>query len=78
MEKHAKGTLINGVVQLDGEVGIPNNSRVEVTLRATTSVEDEERLQRQEALGRLLKRAAERRFNSGGLRFTRDQLHERN
>ncbi|APZ95170.1 hypothetical protein [Fuerstiella marisgermanici] len=78
MEKHARGTLINGVVQLDGEVDIPNNSRVEVTLRATTSVEDEERLQRQEALGRLLKRAAERRFHSGGLRFTRDQLHERN
>ncbi|MEX0867165.1 MAG: hypothetical protein WD030_07390 [Pirellulales bacterium] len=67
------GTLFNGVVKLDGQVDLPNNCRVNISIE---SVESDARAS-EAALERFLKRAEERAFDSAGVRFTRDELHER-
>ncbi|MEX0867167.1 MAG: hypothetical protein WD030_07400 [Pirellulales bacterium] len=67
------GTLIDGVVKLDGQVDLPNHSRVNVSIESTELDVQTSRA----ALERFLKRAEQRSFNSGGIRFLRDELHER-
>ena len=62
----------------DGTIQPPNGihlapGKAEVTVD-TTKVADQ---QAQAALDKFLKRADRRAFDSGGLRFTRDDLHER-
>lgn len=73
MKIETKGTLIDGVVQLDEAVDLPNHSRVSVTVRPLTQEPREPKA----ALERFLRRAEARQFDSRGLRFTRDELHER-
>lgn len=67
------GTLIDGVVKLDEWVDVPNNSRVTVTLE----VLQYDPLKAMEALDRMLKRNQDRPVHSGGVRYTREELHER-
>ncbi len=67
------GTLIDGVVKLDEWVDVPNNSRVTVTLE----VLQYDPLNAKAALDRMLKRNQDRPVHSGGVRYTREELHER-
>ena len=67
------GTLIDGVVKLDEAVNVPNNSRVSVRIELI-SVDQEDA---KAALCSLLKRSDDHPIHSGGVRFTRDELHER-
>jgi len=67
------GTLIDGVVRLDELVDVPNNSRVTVTL----GVIQYDPLKAKEALDRMLERNQDRPVHSGGVRYTREELHER-
>jgi hypothetical protein len=67
------GTVIDGIIQLDGAIDLPNGARVNVTLDAIVQPSDRENT----ALMRFLKRAVERPVHSGGVRYTRDELHER-
>ncbi len=73
MKSEITGTLIDGVVQLDEPVDLPNNSRVKVKIEPITY--DPEKAK--EAFERWMKRTEERPIHSGGIRFTRDELHER-
>ena len=73
MKTVVTGTLVDRVVQLDGDVDLPNHSRVSVSLEAIGSDPREA----EAALERFLHRAEERGFDSCGTRFTRDELHER-
>jgi hypothetical protein len=67
------GTIIGGAIQLDQPINLPNHSRVRVTIVAVDQVERVldtalaglERLKREQPIG------------SGGLKFTREQLNER-
>ena len=73
MKKIITGTLVDHVIQLDQQVDLPNHSRVSVSIEPIER--DAEKAKA--ALGRFLKRAEDRAFDSGGRRFTRDELHER-
>ncbi len=73
MKTIVTGTLIDRTVQLDENVDLPNHSRVSVSLEALGGDSDEAAA----ALERFLNRAEQRVFDSGGMRFTRDELHER-
>jgi hypothetical protein len=64
------GVLVDGVVKLDEAIDMPNNSRVRVVVEAV----DEQRRDQQAALESLLSRS----FDSGGIRFSRDELYDRN
>lgn len=80
METQVTGTLIDGVVRLDQSVDIPNNTRVKVTMCELAIVPPgfaSDPSKRKAALVRFLQRAADRRFNSKGIRFSRDELHDR-
>ncbi|MCE9544557.1 MAG: hypothetical protein K8T25_03430 [Planctomycetia bacterium] len=72
MKTVTTGTLVDQVVQLDHQVDLPNHSRVSVSIEPIAR--DTEKTQA--ALARFLNRAAARSFDSGGHRFTRDELHE--
>lgn len=67
------GTIRNGSVVLDRAVDLPEECRVEVTIRPVEPSRDE-RIAAWEAMRA---RIAARPANSGGQRFTRDELHER-
>ncbi|MCE9554862.1 MAG: hypothetical protein K8T91_16020 [Planctomycetes bacterium] len=73
MKTITTGTLIDRVVQLDQQVDLPNHSRVNVSIEPMQRDSEKPAA----ALARFLKRAEARGFDSGGHRFTRDELHER-
>jgi hypothetical protein len=67
------GTVVNGALKLDQRVELADESRVFVTVVA---VEDTQR-RWGEALEALERLRREHPIDSGGLRYTRDELHER-
>lgn len=73
MKALTTGTLIDGVVQLDQPVNLPNHSRVHVSIEPMSIDPAESRA----AFEALKKRLQKRPIHSGGRRFTRDELHER-
>jgi len=73
MKAQTTGTLIDGVVQLDEPVSLPNNSRVSVSIEPLSI----DPAQARAAFEAFKKRIQERPIHSGGRRFTRDELHER-
>jgi hypothetical protein len=73
MKARTTGMLIDGVVQLDRPVNLPNHSRVSVSIEPMTI----ESAQAKAALEAFKKRIGQRPIHSGGRRFTRDELHER-
>ncbi len=73
MKTVTTGTLVDHIVQLDCGIDLPDHTRVSVSIEPLA--DDAQRLQA--ALARFFKRADQRAFDSGGCRFTRDQLHAR-
>ena len=73
MKTVTTGTLNDRVVQLDECVELPANCRVSVSIEPI----EQDTEAAKAALERILSRADRRGFSSGGLRFTRDELHER-
>lgn len=73
METQVTGILIDGVVRLDEAVDIPNNSRVRVGLQSL----DESKARYVEGLKAWIQTCQDHPINSGGLRYTRDELQER-
>ena len=72
MSQRITGTIEDGVLKLDGPIGLPDRSRVSVIVEPLTEVE-----QRMAAWNSIKERLRLRPINSGGVRFTRDELHER-
>lgn len=72
MSSRVSGTIEDGVLKFDQPVGLPNHSRVTVILEPLITTE-----QRLAAWDSIQERLRLRPINSGGVRFTRDELHER-
>ncbi len=73
MKTETTGTIVGGVLQLDERIDLPDNSRVRVAVKPLE--EWRARLQTGvKAWKQLCQRCP---VNSGGRRYTRDELHER-
>ncbi|HLQ43520.1 MAG TPA: hypothetical protein VK137_02230 [Planctomycetaceae bacterium] len=72
MSMRVTGTIVGGVLKFDDPVNLPDQSRVSVTVEPLADVE-----QRLAAWNSIKERLRLRPINSGGRRFTRDELHER-
>ena len=73
MTTQTTATVVDGALKLDEPLDLPNETRVRVTVECA----DSKRVARQEALKRLFEYMNQHPINSGGLRFTRDELHDR-
>jgi hypothetical protein len=73
MNEQVMGTVVDGAVELDSPLQLPNQTRVlvKVELVAPTTKATESGW---EAMERLIR---ERPIHLGGVRYTRDELHER-
>jgi hypothetical protein len=72
MPETATGTLVGDTIRLDAPLGLPNETRVSVTVHALVS--GAVALAAWEATKARLR---ERPIHGGGKRYTRDELHER-
>ncbi len=79
VERHVAATVVDGGLQLDAPLALPNRCRVHVfvepvrgQLEYTGSQED-----RRAALDSFLKRANESPIDTTDAKFTREQLYER-
>ena len=73
MSTQITGTIIGGRLELDEPIALPDQSRVNVVI----SPRSEECAPRIEAFERWRKHIQEHPVDSGGMRFTREELHER-
>jgi hypothetical protein len=73
MRTDLTATVIDGTLKLDEPLPWPDDSRVRVTIESIGD-SNQDWFGALEALDRLRR---ERPIRAGGLRFTRDQLHER-
>lgn len=67
------GTIVDGKIELDEPLDLPNLSPVRVTVQLRSGVTNDARL----AWEATKQRLAEHPIHGGGQRFTRDELHER-
>ena len=72
MSNDMTGTVLGGQLKLDEPLSLPDQSRVRVTIQPVVS--NDGWAIALKALDRLRQ---ERPIDSGGLRYTRDELHER-
>lgn len=77
MPTQVTATVIDGTLKLNQPVDLPSNSRVRVTVEPLAESDELSDEERRAAWERFKQRARERPVNSGGLHFTRDELHER-
>ena len=73
MKSEITGTIVGGALQLDERIDLPDNSRVRVAVEPL----EEWRAKFQTGLEAWRRVCQQRPVNSGGRRFTRDELHER-
>ena len=76
MTTQVMATVVDGELKLDKPLELPNDARVKVVLEVEETAEAR-RERRDRAFEGLLKLSREQPIHSGGLHFTRDQLHER-
>jgi predicted DNA-binding antitoxin AbrB/MazE fold protein len=74
MSTHIDATVINGVFHPDEPVQLPDRSRVRLTIEPIEAWSPETA---RAALARIQARLQERPIHGGGVRYTRDELHER-
>ena len=76
MTTQVMATVVDGELKLDAPLELPNASRVRLVVEVEESADArcERRRRGMEAIEKLIR---EQPINSGGLYFTRDQLHER-
>lgn len=77
MTTQVMATVVDGALKLDSPLELPNETRVKLVVEVELT--DEERHERgRQSFGSLQKFICEHPINSGGLRFTRDELYDRN
>ena len=74
---HATGTVVAGQLQLDEPLGLPDQSRVSVTVEPATIAADDWRQRMTQGLKAMQNLKTQQPIGSGGMRLTREQLHER-
>jgi len=73
MDSSITGTVQQGAIHLDRPLSLPDNSRVQVIVQPLPETTQAW----MEKFNAFLKYCDEHPVNSGGLRYTREQLHER-
>lgn len=73
MKSSFTGMVLNGSLQLDDRIDLADQSRVQVTVVPLTNWRE----RWHQALTALDELRKSRPINSGGVHFTRDELHER-
>ena len=77
MTTQVMATVVDGALKLDSPLELPNETRVKLVVEVELT--DEERHERsRQSFESLQKFIGEHPINSGGLRFTRDELYDRN
>ena len=76
MTTQVMATVVDGELKLDAPLELPNASRVRLVVEVEESA-DARRERRRRGMEAIEKLIREQPINSGGLYFTRDQLHER-
>lgn len=74
MTTHIEATFANGVFQPDETLSLPDQTRVRLTIEPIESWTPEKAKAAWETIQARLK---ERPIHGGGVRYTRDELHER-
>jgi predicted DNA-binding antitoxin AbrB/MazE fold protein len=74
MTTQVEATLTNGVLKPDRPLALPDRARVRLTIEPIEEWSPEKARAAWEAIQARLK---ERPIHGGGMRFTRDELHER-
>lgn len=77
MTTRTTATVVDGQLQLDQPLPLPNQSRVNVVVESATETPADWRERMTQGLESLQKLVAEHPIGSGGVRFTREELHER-
>lgn len=72
MSTDLTATVLGGALKLDQPLSLPDQSRVRVTIQPVVSNEGWRR-----ALHSLERLRRDRPIHSGGLRYNRDELHDR-
>ena len=75
MTTEMTGTVVGGVLQLDGRLALPDCSRVRVRIESIPG--EAEPADAKSAFESFKKLTEEHPIDSGGLRYSRDELHER-
>jgi hypothetical protein len=73
MKTQATATVENGQLTLDEPLDLPDRSRVYLTVEPISDAPNDPLI----AWQSLRQRVRERSVHSGGMHFTRDELHER-
>ncbi len=73
MRTQTTGTIVDGALELDQRIDLPDHSRVRVAIEPLESW----RSKFQAGLNEWRSLCERRPIHSGGRRFTRDELHER-
>lgn len=68
-------TVVDGELELDHPVALPNNTRVSVTVRTVSATPPSRASEK--GWSSLKRRIQERPVHAGGLHYSRDELHER-
>jgi hypothetical protein len=73
VKSETTGTIVGGALQLDERIDLPDNSRVRVAVEPL----GDSRTRFQAGLQAWWRLCRQCPVNSGGRRYTRDELHER-
>ena len=76
MTTQVMATVVDGELKLDQPLELPNDCRVKIVVEVEPSAERRREKSRR-GIAELLEFIHKHPINSGGLRYTRDQLHER-
>lgn len=77
MTTETTGIVVDGQLQLDQPLSLPNNCRVAVTVKTVADLPDDWQERFAEGLREWREYIKEHPVRSGGVRFTREELHER-
>lgn len=77
MNTELEATVIDGALELDYPVALPNQTRVRVSVEPVSISSKWKNRGRATGWSAMKRRIQERPIHAAGLRFTRDELHER-
>jgi hypothetical protein len=77
MTTETTGIVVDGQLQLDRPLPLPNNSRVAVIVKTAADLPDDWRERFAKGLQEWREYIRQHPVRSGGVKFTREELHER-
>ncbi|MGC1273295.1 MAG: hypothetical protein WBC44_06275 [Planctomycetaceae bacterium] len=77
MNTRLEATVVDGALELDHPVELPDQTRVRVSVEPVAVCTDSTTRGRETGWAAMKRRIRERAIHAGRLHFTRDELHER-